>query len=85
MRHLSKQRRLPGVLKRKAEDLLSMKVNKKILQQKLSAESGQVVTLRDLTNISAKMKRAMSRNDLQHVVQILETEYGKSIVPINLC
>ena len=61
-----------------------MKLNKKILQQKLSAESGQVVTLRDLTNISVKMKQAMSRNDLQHVVQILGTEYGKSIVPINL-
>ena len=48
-----------------------MKVNKKILQQKLSAESGQVVTLRDLINISVRMKEAMSRNDLQHVVPIL--------------
>ena len=62
-----------------------MKVNQKILQQKLSRESGQVVTLRDLTNISLKMKQARSRNDLQHAVQILETEYGKSIVVINLC
>ena len=62
-----------------------MKVNKKIQQQKLSAESGQVVTLWDLTNISVKMKQAMSRNDLQHAVQILETEYGKSIVLLNLC
>ena len=62
-----------------------MKVNKKILQQKLSAESGQVVTLRDLTNISVKMKQVMSRNDLQHTVQILETEYGKSVVLLNLC
>ena len=56
-----------------------MKVNQKILQQKLSRESGQVVTLRDFINISLKM------NDLQHAVQILETEYGKSIVVINLC
>ena len=62
-----------------------MKVNIKILQQKLSAESGQVVTLRDLTNISVKMKQVMSRNDLQHTVQILETEYGKSVVLLNLC
>ena len=45
-----------------------MKVNKKILQQELSAEFGQVVTLRDLTNISVKMKQALSRNDLQHAV-----------------
>ena len=56
-----------------------------MLQQKLSAESGQAVTLRDLTNISVKMKHAMSRNDLQHAVQILEAEYGKSNVLINLC
>ena len=62
-----------------------MKVNNKILQQKLSAESGQVVTLRDLTNISVKMKQVMSRNDLQHTVQILETDYGKSVVLLNLC
>ena len=62
-----------------------MKVNNKILQQKLSVESGQVVTLRDLTNISVKMKQVMSRNDLQHTVQILETEYGKSVVLLNLC
>ena len=62
-----------------------MKVNKKILQQKLSAESGQVVTLRDLTNISVKMKQAISRNNLQYAVQMLETEYGKSIVLLNLC
>ena len=60
-----------------------MKVNKKILQQELSAESGQVVTLGDLTNISVKMKQALSPNDLQHAVQILETEYGKSIVLVN--
>ena len=33
-----------------------MKVNKKILQQKLSPESGQVVTPRGLTNILVKMK-----------------------------
>ena len=62
-----------------------MKVNKKILQQKLSPESGQVVTPRGLTNILAKMKYAMSRNDLQHAVQIRETEYGKSVVLLNLC
>ena len=52
------------------------------MQQKLSAESGQVVTLRDLTNMLVKMKEAMS---IHHAVQILETEYDKSIVLINLC
>lgn len=45
----TKTRRLPPPLKRKAEDLLGMKVNKKMLQQQLSVESGRVVTLADLT------------------------------------
>ena len=39
-----------------------MKVNQKILQQKLSRESGQVVTLRDLINISLKMMTGMTFN-----------------------
>ena len=53
-----------------------MKVNKKMLQQQLSVESGRVVTLRDLTNLTVKMKQSMSRNDLMHVVELLEKDYG---------
>ena len=53
-----------------------MKVNKKMLQQQLSVESGRVVTLRDLTNLTVKMKQSMSRNDLVHVVELLEKDYG---------
>ena len=53
-----------------------MKVNKKMLQQQLSVESGRVVALRDLTNLTVKMKQSMSRNDLVHVVELLEKDYG---------
>ena len=53
-----------------------MKVNKKMLQQQLSVESGRVVNLRDLTNLTVKMKQSMSRNDLMHVVELLEKDYG---------
>lgn len=63
-------------IKSKAEDLLAMKVNKTMLQQQLSVESGRVVTLRDLTNLTVKMKQSMSHNDLVHVVELLEKNYG---------
>lgn len=63
-------------IKSKAEDLLAMKVNKTMLQQQLSVESGRVVTLRDLTNLTVKMKQSMSHNGLVHVVELLEKNYG---------
>ena len=69
----TKTRRLPPPLKCKAEDLLGMKVNKKMLQQQLSVESGRVVTLADLT---VKMKQPISRNDLVHVVEFQEKDYS---------
>ena len=63
-------------IKSKAEDLLAMKVNKTMLQQQLSVESGRVVTLKDLANLTVKMKQSMSHNGLVHVVELLEKNYG---------
>ena len=53
-----------------------MKVNKKMLQQQISIKSGRIVTLRDLTNLTVKMKQSMSRNDLVHVAELLKKDYG---------
>ena len=53
-----------------------MKVNKKMLQQQLSVEFRRIVILRDLTNLTVKMKQSMSRNDLVHVAELLEQDYG---------
>ena len=53
-----------------------MKVNKKMLQQQLSVEFRRIVILRDLTNLTVKMKQSMSRNDLVHVAELLKKDYG---------
>ena len=51
-----------------------MKVNKKMLQQQLFVKSGRVVILRDLTNLTVKMKESVFCNGL--VVELLEKDYG---------
>ena len=47
-----------------------------MLQQQISIESGRIVTLRDLTNLTVKMKLSMSRNDLVYVAELPEQDYG---------
>ena len=69
--HFPRQRRLSIDAKDKATQLLSLKANKKIVQQKLSQETGQVVLLKDLTNVSTMMRKEKSRNDIDKVVQTL--------------
>ena len=64
-------------VKDKATQLLSLKANKKLVQQKLSQETGQVVLLKDLTNVSTMMRKEKSRNYIDKVVQTLMERYGK--------
>ena len=45
--HFPRQRHLSIDAKDKATQLLSLKANKKLVQQKLSQETGQVVLLKD--------------------------------------
>jgi len=74
-KHLPKQRRLAESDKEKAKYLMSMHVNKKMLQQELSNTTGKPVTLRDLTNLAAQNKKN-SHNDLENVVNLLQNSYG---------
>ena len=55
-----------------------MNVNKKLLQQKLVEETGNVVLLKDLTNIASAGKHGRSRNDLDATVNTLMLRYGES-------
>ena len=57
-----------------------MKVNKKMLQQELCQETGGIVLLKDITNISTAMKRGHSRNDLDTTVSMLTSKYGKPYI-----
>ena len=76
-KHLPQQRTLPEDMKNMAENLIKLKVNKKFLQQKLSIESGKIVTLKDISNLVTRMNAAEKRNDLQNTINNLQNQYGK--------
>jgi zinc finger SWIM domain-containing protein 3 len=59
--------------------MLSVKANKKIVQQRLQAETGQIITLKDLSNIASRMKASMKSNDLQDVVSLLTQRDGSYV------
>ena len=57
--------------------MLSLKANKKLVQDNLTKTTGKVVLLKDLSNIATKMKSGHTRNDLQECVKRLTETYGK--------
>ena len=60
--------------------MLSLKANKKLVQDNLTKTTGKTVLLKDLSNIVAKMKSGNSRNDLQECVKNLTDTYGKLVL-----
>ena len=54
-----------------------MKANKKFIQQQLTEETGKIILLKDLTNISTSMKEGKSRNDLDKSIGTLKDKYGR--------
>ncbi|MCG8622777.1 MAG: hypothetical protein MJE68_12375 [Proteobacteria bacterium] len=55
---------------------MKMKANKKMVQQQLCQETGNIVLLKDLSNIALAAKKGESRNDLDATVQVLMEKYG---------
>ena len=54
--------------------MLQLKVNKKLLQQHLTMESGHVVTLKDIHNISSSSK--VDSNELTVAIEELKRAQG---------
>lgn len=54
--HLPNQRRLSPESKQDVYELLQLKANKKMVQEKVFQTTGKRLTLKDLSNISAKGK-----------------------------
>ncbi len=48
-----------------------------MVQDKLSNETGQVVLLKDLSNLSTLMKSGSTRNNLEVTVKELTEQYGR--------
>ena len=76
-KHLPEERTLPEDMKNIAENLIKLKVNKKLLQQKLSIESGKIVTLKDISNLVTRLNATEKRNDLANTINNLQNQYGK--------
>ena len=66
---------MTGPLKDKAISWLSMKANKKIVQQAVCSESGNVILLKDLSNLAANIKK-QTGNDLDDTVKMLMEKHG---------
>ena len=75
-KHLPQQRALNKEEKAKAARLLEMKANKKLVQQQLCQETGNIVLLKDLSNIATANKQRKSRNNLDVTVTTLMDKYG---------
>ena len=58
--------------------MLSLKANKKLVQDNLTRTTGKTVFLKDLSNIASKMKSGNTRNDLQDCVKSLNRYYHAS-------
>ena len=68
--------------KAKAAKLLEMKANKKMVQHELSLETGNIILLKDLTNIAASLKQGDTRNNLDATIGLLMNKYGKPATSI---
>ena len=75
--HLPQQRRLEIGEKNDIEELLKLKVNKKLLQQHMSASTGKVVTLKDISNVQTGLRSKSDKNDLNALVTKLKSIEGQ--------
>ena len=73
---MPQQRSLSKEAKVKAAKLLEMKANKKMVQLEMSQETGNVVLLRDLSNIMVSQRKGKTRNDIDASVKLLMDKYG---------
>ena len=67
----------PMMPSKKRNSCCHYKQTKKMVQDKLSNETGQVVLLKDLSNLSTLMKSGSTRNNLEVTVKELTEQYGR--------
>ena len=58
--------------------------NNKLVQQRLCQETGKVILLKDLANITNRSKVQQSRNDLSKTVDMLIKKYGRLLSNIRM-
>ena len=75
-KQLPRQRKLSADEEAEAAKLLSLKANKKMVQDKMAGMTGKVVLLKDLSNLSGKIKAGRTRNDLEAAIKQLTDKHG---------
>ena len=76
--HMPKQRRLDSEAKEEAVKLLTLRANKKLVQNHLMSLTSKTVTLKDIHNIAGKVVPAF-RNDFQELVNEMNKVKGSVI------
>ena len=76
---------LDAEVRKEAEGLLKMKVNKKLLQQHLSEATGKIITLRDITNIQVGSSKNEHGNNLELLVSKLRKVEGDNCHITYIC
>ena len=64
-------------MREKAAQMLQLRANNKLVQQRLCQETGKVILLKDLANIANRSRVQQSRNDLNETVDMLTEKYGR--------
>ena len=75
--HLPRQRRLDEHERIEVENYLRLKVDKKLLQQHLSDQTGKVVTLKDISNVQTGVRESSDKNNLEALTARLRSIAGK--------
>ena len=73
---MPKQRRLDSEAKQEAVKLLTLRANKKLVQNHLMSLTSKTVTLKDIHNIAGKAVPAY-RNDFQELVKEMKKVTGE--------
>ncbi|XP_065901369.1 uncharacterized protein [Dysidea avara] len=76
--HLPRQRKLTPSERNEAAELLTLRVNNKLLQQHLSQSTGKIVTLKDISNIKHSIRK-MDGNDLEKLSSYLKAIEGSTV------
>lgn len=72
---MPRHRRLDPESKKEAEKLLTLRANKKLVQNHLMSSTKKTVTLKDVHNIAAKAKPSF-KNDFQELVEEMKKMKG---------
>ena len=76
---MPRRRALPEDLALEVKESITLKANKKLLQQKVQTATGKKVTLKDLSNLRQKTNQGISKNDISDIVAYLNQKEGCTV------